>query len=522
MSPTRQALAVAVGAVAALGAMTAPAVASAAGHSPRHPAPVRPALPPGERYVCPAVPIGQMTCMAIIKMTAASGFAALAGGPHVAFAPVTPNDLRKAYKLTKISPNGGKGRLVAIVDAFNNPHLAADLKVYRAHFHLPPCTTSNGCLRILNQKGKNGPLPPTNRRWGVEESLDLDMVSAICPRCHITLIEATNSGDANLAKAEDTAVARGARYVSNSWGSREFARENAFTRYFNHPGDVIDFASGDLGYGPTFPAAFQYVTSIGGTTLKHASNGRGWTETVWGSVSDANGGTASGCSKFLAKPSWQLVDVGFTGACTKRTQNDVAADANPATGAIIYDTFPPFGVRPGAFVVGGTSEATPIITAIYALAGTPVRNTYPAQYMYLHQTHLFDVSSGANGMCPGRKYLCHGLPGYDGPTGLGTPNGTTAFKIGAGTHVTLVDPGTRRGTTSGAVAIKIIGLDSRKGGSLTYSMSGAPTGLHIARIPKSTDGLISGTPTQIGTFNVTVTARDGSATGTTHFQIIVS
>jgi len=521
VSPTRQAVAVAVGAVAALGAMAAPAVASAAGHAPRHAALTRPALPAGQRYACGAAPVGRMTCFAIIKTTAGSGFAALAGsGPSVQAA-LTPTDLRKAYKLTRVSPT--KGKLVAIVDAFNDPHLAADLKVYRAHFHLPPCTTSNGCLHIVNQKGKRSPLPRANASWGIEESLDLDMVSAICPRCHILLVEASNSLDSNLGRAENTAIARGAKYVSNSWGNAEFSNQNSLSHFFNHPGRVIDFASGDFGYGfgPTFPADLQYVTSIGGTSLHHASNGRGWTESVWGTQHSnrKTGGTASGCSTFSAKPSWQLVDVGFPGACPRRTQNDVSADADPNTGVIVYDTFH----FPGPLQVGGTSAATPIITAIYALAGSPVTNTYPAEYMYLHTSHLFDVTSGVNGVCTGQTYLCHGLPGYDGPTGLGTPNGTAAFTIGAGTRVTLVDPGTRTGHVSQSISIKIIGLDTRKVSSLKYSATGLPTGLTIASVPHSTDGLIKGTlPSTGGTFNVTVTAKDGSVAGTTTFRILVS
>jgi putative Ig domain-containing protein/subtilase family protein len=524
VSPTRQAVAVSVGVVAAVGAVAAPAVASAAGQSPRHAALARPALPAGQRYACGAVPAGSSTCMAIIKTTAGSGFAALAGGIPSVQAALTPSDLRKAYKLTRVSPTKGGGRVVAIVDAFNDPRLAADLKVYRAHFHLPPCTTANGCLHIVNQKGKRSPLPRANPGWGLEESLDLDMVSAICPRCHITLIEATNSLDSNLGRAENTAVARGARYVSNSWGNYEFAQENQFAHFFNHPGRVIDFASGDFGYGPvgkrsTFPASLQYVTSIGGTSLRHASNGRGWTEAAWGNPTDKpREGTASGCSPFLAKPSWQLVDVGFTGACTKRTQNDVSADADPNTGVIVYDTFH----LPGPVEVGGTSAATPIITAIYALAGSPVRNTYPAEYVYLHKSHLFDVTSGVNGVCTGQTYLCHGLPGFDGPTGLGTPDGTTAFKIGRGTRVTLVDPGDRKGTVSHAFSMKIIGLDTRNVSSLAYTATGLPPGLHIASIPRSTNAKITGTPTTPGPFAVTVTAKDGSVAGTTHFQITVS
>jgi len=517
---TRQA--VAIGGAAVMGLLSFPAIASAASHAPRPAAPVppaaqsRPALPPGQHYACGAVPIGRMACMAIFKTAAGAGFAAMAGSPS-AQAALTPGDLRRAYKLTKISPNKGKGRLVAIVDAFSNPRLEADLKVYRSHFHLPPCTTANGCLRILNQRGKSKPLPPARAGWGLEESLDLDMVSAICPRCHITLIEAANSADTNLGTAEQRAIASGARYVSNSWGNFEFAAENSFSHYFNHPGHVIDFAAGDLGYGPTFPAALQYVTSVGGTSLRRTATRRGWTESVWGTRNNSpKEGTNSGCSALLPKPSWQRVDVGFTGACIRRTENDVSAVANPSTGVLVYDTYH----FPGPIEVGGTSASAPIVTAIYALAGVPVRNTYPAEYMYLKSSHLFDVTSGVNGICPGQTYLCHGLPGYDGPTGLGTPNGTAAFTIRRATRVTLIDPGDRRISTGHRASIKIVGLDSRNASRLAYHMTAVP-GLKITSIPRSTNAMISGTPTTLGTYNVTVTAKDGAVKGTTHFQIKV-
>ena len=461
-----------------------------------------------------------MMCMSIINTAAGSSFAALAPGSATPAAngPYGPTDLRKAYKLTSAASRGS-GRTVAIVDAFSDPHANADLKVYRSHFHLPACTTSNHCLRILNQHGKSKPLPRANANWAVEESLDLDMVSAICPKCHILLIEATSDLTTNLAKAEDTAIARGAKYVSNSWGNSEFNGESALNRYFNHPGHVIVFASGDLGFGSTYPASQQFVTSVGGTSLRHAGNGRGWTESVWGTRANLNGGTASGCSAFEAKPSWQRVDVSFPSGCQNRTENDAAAVADPRTGVIVRDTYKVGGWG----VVGGTSAATPIITAIYALAGAPVANTYPAEYPYLHAKNLFDVTSGVNGQCGTPSYLCHGIRGFDGPTGLGTPDGPKAFGLRAARRVTLVDPGNQSRGVGTAFSLKITGLDSRKVSSLHFTETGLPPGLSIHAIAHSTNGQISGTlPPTPGTFNVSITGHDGSASGTTHFTIVVS
>ncbi|HEX6933128.1 MAG TPA: putative Ig domain-containing protein [Streptosporangiaceae bacterium] len=455
--------------------------------------------------------------MSIVRSMRFSGMTPAAGIKPAANGPYGPGDLRRAYRLVNASANRGKGKTIAIVDAFNNPHAAADLKVYRSHFHLPPCTKANHCLRIVNQNGKARPLPANNANWGVEIALDLDMVSAICPKCHILLVESKNALTTNLGTAVNRAVTMGAKYVSNSWGGPEFTGENHFSHFFNHPGRVINFASGDLGFGATFPADLQYVTSIGGTSLVHASGGRGWAETVWGSSSGGDG-TASGCSNGQAKPSWQLADRTTTPGCPTRTENDVAAVADPNTGVIVFDTFG----APGPIEVGGTSAATPIITGIYALAGSPKTRTYPAEYSYLRKGHLFDVVGGANGPCG--TYLCQGLTGFDGPTGLGTPNGIMAFGTGSKRMVTLVDPGKKIVAQGSHFSLKIIGLDSAKVSLLHYNDNGTlPASLTIKSITGTTNGLISGTVTAApGTYDVTITAKDGSgATGVTHFFIVV-
>jgi hypothetical protein len=197
----------------------------------------------------------------------------------------------------------------------------------------------------------------------------------------------------------------------------------------------------------------------------------------------------------------------------------VSAEANPNTGVLIYDTYK----APGLFEIGGTSAATPIITAIYALAGTPTRSTYPAEYPYLHSSHLFDVTSGTNGKCESfRKFLCHGEKGYDSPTGLGTPDGTAAFTDGGAHRVTLIDPGTQDYAVHAKFALTITGLDTKSGSKLKWSASGLPSGLSVSAIAHSTNGKISGTlPDAAGTFHVSVTAKDGSVSGTTHFNLVV-
>ena len=321
---------------------------------------------------------------------------------------LNPVDLQSAYAL----PSGGSNRTVAIVDAFDDPNAEADLAVYRAQFGLPPCTTANGCFKKVNQSGAATPLPRTDSGWGLEISLDLQMVSAICPTCKILLVEANSNSIANLGTAENTAATLGASAISNSFGSTESSSiYTLYDSYFNHAGILIAASSGDAGYGVEFPASSTHVLGVGGTSLVRSSSSRGWAETVWS-------GAGSGCSAYAAKPSFQN-DTG----CSNRTVADVSAVADPNTGASVYDTF---GYS-GWIVVGGTSAAAPIIAATFAAADmTGVGNGYP----YSNSSAFYDVASGTNGTC-GTPYLCNGQTGYDGPTGLGTPNGT-AIAAGCG------------------------------------------------------------------------------------------
>jgi subtilase family serine protease len=322
-----------------------------------------------------------------------------------------PADLQAAYGLS----SGGFGQTIAIVDAYDHPYVENDLKVYRAQFGLPPCTSASGCFRKVDQNGGTS-YPRTDRGWALEISLDVQMASAICPSCNILLVEAASSSFADLGTAVNTAVRLGANVVSNSYGGGEFSSEQGYElSYLWHPGIAITASSGDSGYGAEFPAASQYVTAVGGTTLQRASNARGFTETTWS-------GAGSGCSAYIGKPSWQT-DTG----CAQRTVADVSAVADPNTGVAVYDSFKYQG-RSGWFVVGGTSVSAPIIAAVYALAGNASSVTFGG-YPYDHSSSLYDITAGSNGSCGGSStaYLCTAGDGYDGPTGLGTPHGVAGF-----------------------------------------------------------------------------------------------
>lgn len=340
-----------------------------------------------------------------------------------------PSQIQDAYKLAGLNANG---RTVAIVDAYADPKAEADMAKFRSTYGLPPCTTANGCFKQLNQSGAASPLAGNDYGWALEESLDLDAVSAACPSCHIIYVGAKSANDSDMMAAEKTALNSGAVSVSDSWGENETG-DTAIPsndQTFNHPGVAISAGSGDSGYvspGAFWPASNPYVTAVGGTSLTKAANARGWSESAWS-------GAGSGCSSLEAKPSWQT-DTG----CPNRTVADVSADADPNTGMGVYDTDSSCGSSSlcdlllklglaqgsdGWVQVGGTSMATPIIASVYALAGNTSQISN-GSYPYSHTSALNDVTSGSNGGCG--TYICNSGPGYDGPTGLGTPNGTGGF-----------------------------------------------------------------------------------------------
>jgi subtilase family serine protease len=355
--------------------------------------------------VCSAVALGQARCMALLVK--GSSLANSANGDISGYKPA---DLQSAYNLP--SSTAGKGQTVAIVDAYDDPNAESDLAVYRSQFNLPACTTKNGCFRKVDQDGGTN-YPTEDSGWAGEISLDLDMVSAICPNCHILLVEASSADFSSLATAVNTAAKLGANAISNSYGGSEDSSTNDYASAYSHPGIAITASSGDSGYGVSAPSTFNTVISVGGTTLNRDDSKRGWSETAW-----SKGG--SGCSQYVTKPKWQTDP-----KCSNRTDTDVSAVADPNTGVAVYDSIPTQG-QSGWLVFGGTSVSSPIIASVYALAGNVKSLKIDgASNLYSHASNLNDVTSGSNGDCG--NYLCTAGKGYDGPTGLGTPNGVGAF-----------------------------------------------------------------------------------------------
>jgi subtilase family serine protease len=427
----------------------------------RHVKTFREGLAAGDlKAVCPAVPPGRARCVSYMlsaKGAAAAGLTRSTLSNSTAPPPgYGPADLQSAYRLTAAARSNGTGSVIAIVDAYDNPRAEQDLAVYRARYGLPPCTTANRCFQKVNQSGKSGPLPPMPPPefigWVTESSLDLDMVSANCPKCRILLVESDDDFFNNLGAAVDTAARFRPVAISNSYVGQESATDvgpvshDGLLPYYVHPHIAVVAGSGDYGYalsgwnfGALIPAAFPSVIAAGGTDLwPDASSPRGWSEIAL----DAGG---SGCSMFEPAPPWQKPDPNCVGSYTSpsgrmttfpsRIYADVAYSSSAYDGVAFYDTNVVDG-NDGWGTVGGTSVASPAIAAIYGLARSAVRGEagesddgswFPARKLYSSKGSLFDITSGSNGDCI-MAYFCTAVPGYDGPTGNGTPNGIAAFR----------------------------------------------------------------------------------------------
>jgi hypothetical protein len=393
---------------------------------------------------------------------------------------ITPTDLLKAYDL---SPLATEPQTLALVDAYDDPHAEEDLKVYDEKYDLPACTQANGCFTKINQLGESAPLPSGSGEWSEEIATDVEVAHSICQNCHIVLVEAFSDEYSDLDAAEDTAAARieaaskpGALEgeISNSWGGAEPESDNDDPA-FNHPGIVITASAGDAGYlnweeyaerekkgsgwfeGPDYPAASPDVVAVGGTSLTVNASGEWANEEVWNDSSGAGGG---GCSAVFPAPSWQTTTPDWSSVgCSTRAVADVSADADPDTGVKVYDSVPEaLGTPeeatnkkvPDWIQIGGTSVASPIIASAFALAGGAQGVAYPAATLYAHlgTEALHDIVTGGNGECDGvytagcsgsmsplspldcgaGALICNAAAGYDGPTGVGTPDGLTAFK----------------------------------------------------------------------------------------------
>ncbi len=351
------------------------------------------------RAACPDVRPGEAQCAVLVGI----------GKVQPGVAGWAPADIASVYRLP--SAKKGKHQVIGIVDAYDNPNVASDLAVYRSNFGLPPAD-----FHKFNQKGQQKNYPKADQGWGIEITIDVDMVSAACPNCTIYLIEANNNSLRNLGASVERAVKLGARIVSNSWGCYQVGCK-WHTNVFDDPAALYLAASGDIGYGTFPPAEFSSVISVGGTVL--SKSGSTYSERVW---PDTGGGCATG----IAKPSWQNDP-----DCSWRTGNDIAA---VSLNVAAYDTY---GYS-GWVTTYGTSIATPIVASAFALAGGPPSKPGGEIFWELSKKQvakdLHAIKVGSVGKCPpslNGSYLCTAGTGqfgtYSGPSGWGTLNGIGAL-----------------------------------------------------------------------------------------------
>jgi PKD domain len=452
------------------------------------------------RDACAAPALGHVSCLAMRRVPVAKGtpgaqpYVVKASYPVGQAGGYTPADLASAYGFNRTA--SGSGQTVAVVDAFNDPNALADLDHFDEHYALGDETSST--FEVVGQTGLTTALPTNDTTgWSIEESLDVDAVRGVCQHCKIILVETNSTSDADLAAGVHAAVALGATEVSNSYGGDEAAgSEAAEAAAYNYPGVVVTASTGDHGWytwdyaNENFssadlaqvPSSVPTVVSVGGTSLDLNANGTRSDEHVWNhdglvdslgwSQQFAEGATGGGCSTVYAAPGWQLHVPGYaaTGCGTSRLNADVSAIADPYTGYDIYDSFNGGEGVPLWATYGGTSLASPVIAAMWALAGGSHGVAYPAMSLYGHlvapASPFYDVKVGGNGYCGGASTAacstgpltadpnndgfhdvdcsyqpypstdptvvtnnrqCNAAVGYDGPSGVGTPNGLTGF-----------------------------------------------------------------------------------------------
>ena len=352
----------------------------------------------------------------------------------------SPAELAAAYSLPAKSSSRNT---IAIIGAGVDGNLAADLATYRATFGLPACTVQSGCLRLLNYTGGPQPAPQTSGQGAaleedvaVETSLDVDMASAACPSCDLVYVtvpwqDAVDDNDVttgDFAAAVKTAITAGACAVSISYGyTADVTNTHGdVLAAFSHKGVAITSSTGDSGFNggihQSWPSDLPGVVAVGGTTLTGPGQ-----ETAWSLA-------GSGCETAFPKANGQPKSV--TAACNgHRAAADISADADPQTGVAVYDTYAPTGDGPNNWlVIGGTSASSPYIAGLYARAGHLAAVSGPNTLYAAAPAAFNDVTAGNNENffhCTdypvSAASVCNAGPGWDGPTGLGSPHGLSAF-----------------------------------------------------------------------------------------------
>lgn len=394
----------------------------------------------GVRHACGG---GGLRCMALVLTQ--NGAVVRAASPSGLPAGYGPAQYHTAYALpteTPLDPGTSTHRAVtvAVVDAFDYGGVLRDLNRYNAAFGLPSmvrcsATVTASCLQKVNLGAPAG--SAVAQGWDLEIMLDVETIHAICENCKIVLVEGASNSFDDLATAVNRA-AKLSSIVSNSYGSYGFdGSQGALDAAYNHPNKAIVVSSGDSGYGVAWPAALNTVIAVGGTTLNLGAGNSYGSEATWGSDGTYAWGTGSGCANgavsgdptIPAQPFQSTVpNYADTGCGATRGDNDVSANADPHTGSAMY------AASSGWIQVGGTSVSAPLIAAVFALRANATAAPYPASFLYAKSgtTSFNDVTDGSDDTghylpCQPTTTACTAAPGYDLPTGVGTPRGIGGF-----------------------------------------------------------------------------------------------
>ncbi len=368
-----------------------------------------------------------------------------------------PAQLTAAYGLNAITFSGttvkeaGSGVTIALIEAYNDPTIASDLKVFDQTEGL----TAPPNLTVESQSGTAvSATAPTNSGWTEEESLDVEWAHAIAPGANILVVEANSQSIQDLMAAVNTARnTPGVVAVSMSWGFPETPNETSYDSNFTTPaghiggdglpgGVTFIASSGDNGSlaGASYPAASPNVLSVGGTTLLLSSSGAYQSESAW---IDSGGGY----SKYEPEPSYQA-KVQSTGY---KATPDVAFDGDPNTGVQVY-------AQGSWMTIGGTSLGSPSWAGIIAIADQgralaglgsldgPTQ-TLPALYAApssdFHTVAAAPSSfegGGGFGYGYGYGYGAFGSSSLFGGSGLGASATTSSSSTGANTATGLGSP----------------------------------------------------------------------------------
>lgn len=455
------------------------------------------------------------------------------GGP-ANLPPYTPAAMRAAYGFNNVMllnpatgqqiTGDGSGQTIAVVDAYDNPNLAADLANFDQIFGLPAAN-----LVKIDQNGNpvNGQVA-ASASWGLEEALDVEWAHALAPKANILLVEGLSNYNNDLYAAVQKAasytggiITTRANVVSNSWGEGEYAGETAddavFTTSDNHATFV--FSAGDNGAPAIYPSASPNVLSVGGTklTMNMGTNGPVYGSEVGWSLGGDNVppynnpyiGSGGGPSAYESEPSYQLNVQLALGA---RGTPDVALQADPLTGVYVLDTFGG-GSSSGWYRVGGTSFSAPAWAALLTIVNqgqaftgaAPVgAGAQASLYNLQHATGYYsssnpnaafrDITSGYNGYNAGA--------GYDFVTGVGTPlvNNLTSWIVyhiapGGGGGGTGTRIGGGRNTNNNTLGSPVPGSES-----LITAVSSSSKQAFVAATGGSvTNRLIAGVASPIST-----------------------